>query len=288
MKVILSRKGFDSSSGGYASPILPDGRLLSLPIPEPSRKPGTAIPYAELDAGNERSYRDVMAELGIRGFEDRGAHLDPDIRASVQPRPSGWRGLFGQTEGSQTHLQNEGIGPGDLFLFFGWFKPYGAARGPFWDPAWKGGAHVIWSYLQVAEVRPVRDEEERAAFLADHPWGVDHPHIRDWQRRGGNNTLYVASERLSLDASFPGAGVLDFAPVRVLTARDQPKRSVWRLPTAFDPACCDPPLSHHRKASAWEREGEGARLQSAGRGQEFVAPGSEGIVAWAKAVIEGQ
>ena len=33
MKVILSRKGFDSSYGGYPSPILPDGRMVSLPIP---------------------------------------------------------------------------------------------------------------------------------------------------------------------------------------------------------------------------------------------------------------
>jgi len=34
MKVILSRKGFDSGTGGYPSPILPDGTLLSLPIPD--------------------------------------------------------------------------------------------------------------------------------------------------------------------------------------------------------------------------------------------------------------
>ena len=34
VRVVLSRKGFDSSSGGYPSPILPDGTLLSLPIPE--------------------------------------------------------------------------------------------------------------------------------------------------------------------------------------------------------------------------------------------------------------
>ena len=33
MKIILSRKGFDSSNGGIPSPILPDGTLLSLPIP---------------------------------------------------------------------------------------------------------------------------------------------------------------------------------------------------------------------------------------------------------------
>lgn len=34
MKVILSRKGMDSEAGGIPSPILPDGTLLSLPIPD--------------------------------------------------------------------------------------------------------------------------------------------------------------------------------------------------------------------------------------------------------------
>ena len=33
MKIILSRKGFDSGYGKIASPILPDGTLLSMPIP---------------------------------------------------------------------------------------------------------------------------------------------------------------------------------------------------------------------------------------------------------------
>jgi len=33
MKIILSRKGFDSSSGGIASPIFQDGTFCSLPIP---------------------------------------------------------------------------------------------------------------------------------------------------------------------------------------------------------------------------------------------------------------
>jgi len=34
VKIILSRKGFDSTSGGVPSPIFPDGRMLSLPIPD--------------------------------------------------------------------------------------------------------------------------------------------------------------------------------------------------------------------------------------------------------------
>ena len=33
MKVILSRKGFDSANGGIVSPILEDGTMISFPIP---------------------------------------------------------------------------------------------------------------------------------------------------------------------------------------------------------------------------------------------------------------
>ena len=34
MKIVLGRKGFDSGWGGNPSPILPEGRLVSLPIPD--------------------------------------------------------------------------------------------------------------------------------------------------------------------------------------------------------------------------------------------------------------
>lgn len=44
VKLVLSRKGFDSSFGGVASPIMPDGSLLSLPIP--SKK--DALRYGEV------------------------------------------------------------------------------------------------------------------------------------------------------------------------------------------------------------------------------------------------
>lgn len=33
MKLVLSRKGFDSGYVGFPSPILPDGRLISIQIP---------------------------------------------------------------------------------------------------------------------------------------------------------------------------------------------------------------------------------------------------------------
>jgi hypothetical protein len=38
MKIIISRKGFDSSAGEGFSPILEDGKMISFPIPEPNQK----------------------------------------------------------------------------------------------------------------------------------------------------------------------------------------------------------------------------------------------------------
>lgn len=47
MKIILCRKGFDSSAGGYPSPlILEQNQLLSLPIPD--NKIVTGITYKDL------------------------------------------------------------------------------------------------------------------------------------------------------------------------------------------------------------------------------------------------
>ena len=61
MKVILSRKGFDSKNGGYPNPILPDGRMVSLPIP---------IKYEHICYNNLRlrdtTYYSLMKRLNVK------------------------------------------------------------------------------------------------------------------------------------------------------------------------------------------------------------------------------
>lgn len=43
MKIILSRKGFDSKYGGGSSPILPGGEMLSMPIPASGNETGNQL-----------------------------------------------------------------------------------------------------------------------------------------------------------------------------------------------------------------------------------------------------
>ena len=82
MKIVLSRKGFDSSSGGYPSPILPDGKMLSLPIPGDWE----TLTYSDIIAPGGKTYAEIIEELDA-GAEIgcEGAHLDPDLVPGARP-----------------------------------------------------------------------------------------------------------------------------------------------------------------------------------------------------------
>jgi hypothetical protein len=58
MKIIISRKGFDSGSGRFPSPIMTDGILLSMPIPEQ----GSNVRYEEL-FNNRMNYSKILEVL---------------------------------------------------------------------------------------------------------------------------------------------------------------------------------------------------------------------------------
>lgn len=127
MRVILSRKGFDSKTGGAASPIL-DGKFMSIPIPGAESN----IFYKDLYWKDKISYLKVMKDLNIKHFSE--AHLDPDLRKSAyKERHPDWRVAFGQCEAQLSPLNKEGVAEGDLFLFFGWFKHVG----------WQGGKAAL-------------------------------------------------------------------------------------------------------------------------------------------------
>ena len=68
MKIILSRKGFDSSNGSIPSPILPDGTLLSLPIPAKF----DSISFDDLNY-NGVLFSDILRQL--KGKEDKTNHF---------------------------------------------------------------------------------------------------------------------------------------------------------------------------------------------------------------------
>src|SRR4030065_2800030 len=102
MKIILSRKGFDSTTGEIASPIMEDGSLLSLPIPVTKKQAEggeEGITYEELMFG-QQNLSTIIDELSNGNFDaDQQAHLDPDLdkeRLANREDEKNWKPVFGQ------------------------------------------------------------------------------------------------------------------------------------------------------------------------------------------------
>ncbi|GAC1361934.1 MAG: hypothetical protein NVSMB32_01670 [Actinomycetota bacterium] len=219
MRVIFSRKGFDSSSGGRPSPILPDGRMVSLPIPESPRFAGLpgARRYADLRLAGQGTYLEAMRSLGIGQVTEGGrgiplteattCHLDPDIQPGLVPRPLGWQAIFGQAGAPQSHLARQGVGVGDIFVFFGWFRRTRHEGGTLRYASDKP-IHALWGYLAIGGVVPITAD-------VDIAWAADHPHFS--RRARVANTAYIASQQLDLGPGLsglrplPGAGTFSFS-----------------------------------------------------------------------------
>lgn len=271
MKVILSRKGFDAFSGGYPSPILPNGRLVSLPIPY-----GDQISYSNLRLDDSTTYYDLMKELRPvikSGGEwkpltpDTRCHLDPDVYRDILPREKGWKPLFGQSGAAQKHLNNYGVEKGDVFLFFGWFRRIIRKDGHYTFES--QDLHVFFAYFQIGDMVNVD-------LTTEFPgWMASHPHISGRMQRPEPNTLYISNDFLSWDKRLPGAGTFNFNQNIVLTKKGY-SRSRWDLPEFFR----NVEISYHSENN-WKAD----YFQSAARGQEFVVQDNDEVTAWVKDLI---
>jgi len=246
--------------------------------------------YDDLHFSSNQSYGDVLRALGRRGVRYPGhgvvpigearAHLDPDLAIDVIPRAEGWRPAFGQVGAAQSHLLNQGVTVGDIFLFFGWYRQTVASGSAIRFARRARDLHVLWGYLQIGEVVTSGEMGGLGVGLAEHP----HVAFRGRKRFAVNNTLYVAAVQLSLAPHLPGAGVFRSFTEGLTLTKPGATRSVWQLPASFHPTLTTTPMSGNR-VSSWIMEEGSAELRSAPIGQEFVVDANEGILRWASDLI---
>ncbi len=225
MKIVFSRKGLDSSDQGGRgiSPII-NGRPISIPIPTRHRPSGTT--YDDLGLG------EVVAQATKGRLNGASCcHHDPMFEAG--------RCAFGQTGAAQSHLSNNGVGVGDVFLFFGLFGNLDRSD----------RHHRIFGYLEVEEVIAPGSSPDGERLLQG--FTRRHPHtIGDWHP---NNTIYVGK---GLTAVAAGLGL------RLSSADGLASR--WNVPPWLRRAG----LTYHAKPERWGRDNT---LRAAARGQEFVS-----------------
>jgi len=273
-RLVLSRKGFDSGAGRYPNIIYED-KLYFIPIPEA----GSDIFYKDLQFDPKTSYLKVMRDLGIREYSE--GHLDPDIRSVIYPHlPPNWRPSLGQKGASLSHLRSEGVGEGDLFLFWGWFKQVYKKKGKFCYEKNSPDLHVVFGYLQVDVFRDLTCED--SSDLSHHP----HYIFRDRYNPVGNG-LFIATDRLSFLTGLPGAGMLTYRQDRVLTCTSPyTRRSEWLLPACFFDTNKRCKLTYHQKKQGLpHNELSGYKIKSASRGQEFVISIDKPIQNWILSIL---
>jgi hypothetical protein len=185
-----------------------------------------------------------------------------------------WRGALGQTGTAQSHLERNGVGIGDLFLFWGVFRPVKREqRWVFDGPA----EHRIFGWLQVGEI--IHLGPDGSGSLKCHPWLIDHPHVRaGWSDK---NTLYIASEELKMHGAstgLPGWGTLHSGYRLTTSVPDAIRPGLWRVPSWLNPKQGGCGMTYHQAPQRWDHE----TVQVVSRGQEFVAQanGSTAATEW--------
>ncbi|MCX6641446.1 MAG: hypothetical protein NTW14_13355 [bacterium] len=263
MKIIFSRKGFDSSNGCKPSPIMPDGSLCSLPIPSDDK-----IKYSDVSFKNMNLGVIVSSLTKDQIQPDQNTHLDPDLRFDAIKRHPGWRPAFGQVDQAQTHLENHYIDCGDLFLFFGWFRQADYDTNGLVYQRGSKSFHLLFGWLQIGEIFKPSTETSK---IPD--WAYSHPHVQGAMGRNKNNTLYIASKQLCISGTYlniAGGGIFSRFTDELRLSTEGNNRSRWQLPKWFYPSDGKPPLSYHSDLKRWQRQDSNVLINTVGRGQEFV------------------
>lgn len=204
--------------------------------------------------------------------QETRVHLDPDLYTSALARSPGWKPAFGQIAAAQSHLAKQGVGAGDIFLFFGWFRRVEKYRLRWRYVPGSPNFHAIFGWLQIGEVLAVGDRCSEIAH--SYPWLRTHPHVAGATRFvSRNNTIYIGSETLALGGRrtrIAGAGRFGNFSHRLQLSAEGKTRSLWRLPAWFLPSGRESSLTYHGNPSRWSPQGDSVLLQTVAKGQEFV------------------
>lgn len=268
MKIILSRKGFDSANGGIVSPIMEDGTMLSFPIPSDDKDTFDDLIY------HNHTYSKILHDLNYKGKIT--CHLDPDLfLGRRKDKIENWLPVFGQRNSSAKYLMNKvKVEVGDIFLFFGNFHKvecidnvysYVKKTGDFYND---NDLQIIWGYMQVGKIVCEPDEQKK------YPW---HPHSIDWRTKDHSNVMFVANDKLSFNENMAGAGILDFRKDRVLTLVNCSK-ATWDKRSIYD---TDSIVGNRKNLSKVENG-----LYYSGIWQELGLVESLECEEWAKSIIQ--
>ncbi len=272
MKIILSRKGLDSSFKDLSNLLLNQKDLIVLPILE---QDGISS-YKDLQIKcidkilNNPNYSKALSPSTL-------CHADPNLTNLFNDK--NFVGSLGQVDIAQKHLENQSVGIGDLFIFFGVFTMGYEENNEIKIDNMLYRKHIMYGYLQVGDIIYPNQitKQQRLDYESKYPWLINNPHWNTTLCKSKNNCIYVARNYSTFSNKIKGWGVFKYNKKLVLTKDNEIRPSVWNLPKAL--VGCE--MSYHTKDN-YKSYG----FQSASRGQEFVIQDNKLIEKWAIKLIK--
>ena len=252
MKVILSKKGLDSTYGGYAIDLdrmldKTHNKMLYIPMPMLDNKDDKGRKYKDIQSNYcngstflelYKKFANDKAKIKVRGktydIDDKNIFCHPDpyiLELYKNETLSGFdknkefnihsinQGVssFGQAGKAAPHLNGQSVGEGDLFLFYSSYKRNNKY------------IHAIWGYLEVGKVIECSELSDDDKNFWLNQLG-DQPH-KSVIATPCDDVIYVAKRgNLSFNPKFPSNGLFTFSEKLILTDENENSRTFWRVP----------------------------------------------------------
>ncbi|MBU7592626.1 hypothetical protein [Metabacillus halosaccharovorans] len=292
MKLVLSRKGFDSGSGGCFSPYNHNtGKYIWFPIPEKVNSYLNHIRYSDILVKNEyisglkgtnlsEVYKSLKGTDRVKLRENEYASInDDELFAHFDPMlgiPPWIREIerfkigmgFGQFNAAP-HLGKHNVNQGSIFLFFGGFKS---------TLNKKISGHYIYGWLKVKK----RIETYKQCKEILDKYSLDHhPHITEAAfSRNQKNYIFVPDQWLFEDLKIPGCGYFTMLNDQLLLSNNKEANiATWNLPNFFYKSLTQ---VHHK---TWQNTQDGYCTVKTGIGQEFVTQLTENGEKWLRGLF---
>lgn len=287
MKLILSRKGFDSGSGGCLSPYNHEtGHYIWFPIPEKVSSYSNQIRYADVLVKNEyisglkgsnlsELYKSLKGKDTVKlrkneyaSIDDTElfAHFDPMLGMPPWIEENDKLKIgkgFGQFNAAP-HLEKHNVNEGSIFLFFGGFQSTSNR---------KISGHYLYGWLKIK--RRIETYQECKEIIA--PYNLEHhPHITEAAfNRNKKNYIFLPDQWLFEDLNIPGYGYFhNLNDDLLLSSNKDSNKATWKLPIFLYKNL----TQVHQKS--WQNKEDGFCTVKTGIGQEFVTQLSEKGEQW--------
>ena len=277
MKVILSKKGLDSTKNNACNLLIDDGKTKELVmIPIPNDKDTTT--YKELKLYKNMPIYDLLIENKYYStkIKNMQCHADPNISNFFKVKP--FLGSVGQCMSAQSLLKNQKINKGDIFIFFGLFNEATFDGNKLSIHDYSNLKHIMFGYLEIGDIiEPQIDIDLIEKYQKKYPWIDKQPHWNaDKYKDIKNNCIYIASEHCSFDNNIPGYGMFNYKEDLILTKSNEKCVTHWDLPK---------PIRDLKITYRSKKETSNEYFIAARRGQEFVIQENDYVTDWAKQLI---